>query len=205
VPSPGYGIVYTIHTHSSIAKQQLYEVTVGDFPACTCIDFISMKASALGNGKKKWICCKHIYFILQRFLGCTLEDKFVHCPAWTFNEVQMLLARVEVISSTDWSFVSMLRCTSFLWLEYIVLRLMFNIVRFIVPKFVAVCEDWFWLDLCRYNKHRVSGSSSMDNIISYLSYSCVSFLLPTCISLRSFSSILPAWTHTIWIATAVSD
>jgi hypothetical protein len=100
VPSSGYGIVYTVHTPSSIAKQQLYEVTVGDFPACTCIDFISMKASALGNGKK-WICCKHIYFILQRFLGCTSEDKFVHCPAWIFNEVQMLLARAKVISSTD--------------------------------------------------------------------------------------------------------
>jgi hypothetical protein len=62
VPPPGYGIVYTVHTPDSIAKQQLYEVTVGDFPACTCIDFISMKASALG--KKKWICCKHLYFIL---------------------------------------------------------------------------------------------------------------------------------------------
>jgi hypothetical protein len=64
VPSLGYGIVYTVHTAGSIAKQQLYEVTVGDFPACTCIDFISMKASALGNSKKKWICYKHIYFIL---------------------------------------------------------------------------------------------------------------------------------------------
>jgi hypothetical protein len=30
-----------------------------------------------------------------------MEDKFVHCPAWTFIEVQMLLAIVEPISSTD--------------------------------------------------------------------------------------------------------
>jgi hypothetical protein len=101
VPPSGYGIVYIVHTPGSIAKQQLYEVTIGDFPACTCIDFVSMKASALGNGKKKWICCKHIYFILQRFMECTLEDKFVHCPAWTFNEVQMLLARADSIASDD--------------------------------------------------------------------------------------------------------
>jgi hypothetical protein len=101
VPPPGYGIIYIVHTPGSIAKQQLYKVTVEDFPACTCIDFISMKASALGNGKKKWICCKHLYFILQRFMGCTLDDKFVHCPAWTFNEVNMLLDRAEAINYID--------------------------------------------------------------------------------------------------------
>jgi hypothetical protein len=101
VPPPGYGIVYTIYTPSSIAKQQLYEVTIGDFPACTCIDFISMKTNALGNGKKKWICCKFLYFILQQFLGATVDDKFVHCPAWTPNEVKMLLWRSEIINSRD--------------------------------------------------------------------------------------------------------
>jgi hypothetical protein len=59
VPPPNYGIVYTVHTACLIAKQQLYEVTIGDFPSC--IDFVSMKASALGNEKKKWICFKHLY------------------------------------------------------------------------------------------------------------------------------------------------
>ena len=93
VPLPGYGIAYTVPTPGSIAKQQPYEVTIGDFQACTCIDFISMKASALGNGKKKWIYCKYLYFILQQFLGRTIDDKFVHCPAWTPNKVKMLLER----------------------------------------------------------------------------------------------------------------
>ena len=95
VAAPGYGIIYTIHTPGSVARQQLYEVTIGDFPACTCMDFISMKTSALGRGKKKWILCKHLYFILQRYMGCTAEDVFIHCPAWTFNEVQMLLDRAD--------------------------------------------------------------------------------------------------------------
>jgi hypothetical protein len=101
VPAPGYGIVYTVHTPGSVAKQQLYEVTISDFPTCKCLDFISMKSYALGNRKKKWIYCKHIYFILQRCMGCTKEDKFIHCPAYTFNEVILLLDRADALSSID--------------------------------------------------------------------------------------------------------
>jgi hypothetical protein len=94
-----YCVLY--HTPGSVAKQQLYEVTIGDFPACTCIDFVSMKATTLGNGRKKWICYKHLYFILQRFFGCTAEDKFLHCSAWIFNKVKLLLGRADEISSAD--------------------------------------------------------------------------------------------------------
>jgi hypothetical protein len=63
VPSPGYGIVYIVHTPGSVAKQQLYKVTISDFLACKCLDFICMKSYALGNNQKKWIYYKHIYFI----------------------------------------------------------------------------------------------------------------------------------------------
>jgi hypothetical protein len=101
VPSLGYGIVYSVHTPTSVAKQQLYKVPIDEFPACTCIDFVLMKAIALGNGRKKWICYKHLYFILQRFIGCTAEDKFPHCSAWTFNEVKLLLDKADEISSAD--------------------------------------------------------------------------------------------------------
>jgi hypothetical protein len=101
VPAPGYGIVYTMHTPGSVAKQQLYEVTISDFPACKCLDFVSMKSYALGNSRKKWIYCKHIYFILQRYMGCTKDDIFVHCPAYTFNEVILLLDRADALSSAN--------------------------------------------------------------------------------------------------------
>jgi hypothetical protein len=63
-----------MHTPGSIAKQQLYEVTISDFPACKCLDIVSMKSYALGNSWKKWMYCKHIYFILQRYMGCTKDD-----------------------------------------------------------------------------------------------------------------------------------
>jgi hypothetical protein len=83
-------------------KRQLYKVTIGDLSICTCIDFVSMKASALGNGKKKWIYYKHLYFILQQFLGATIKNKFVYCPTWTFSKAKMLLNIVEVINPIDW-------------------------------------------------------------------------------------------------------
>jgi hypothetical protein len=100
VPPPGYGVVYTVFTPESVEKQQLYNITIGDFPSCSCLGFLTMKTSALGNGQKKWIYCKHIYFVLQRFMGCTIDDTFVHSPAYTFNEVQMLLKRAEAIEVT---------------------------------------------------------------------------------------------------------
>lgn len=81
-----------------ITKRQLYKVTIGDLSICTCIDFVSMNASTLGNGKKKWIYFKHLYFTLQQFLGAIVKNKFVYCPAWTFNKVKMLLNIVEVIN-----------------------------------------------------------------------------------------------------------
>lgn len=65
VAVPCYGIIYTIHTLRSIARQKLYEVTIGDFITNPCVDLISMKISMLGRGKKKWILCKHLYVILQ--------------------------------------------------------------------------------------------------------------------------------------------
>ena len=73
VPEPGYGVVFTLHTPGSILKE-LYKVTVSNFPACTCRGFRYMCTSALGNPTKKWILCKHLYFILQNCMFCTVDD-----------------------------------------------------------------------------------------------------------------------------------
>ena len=101
VPASSCGIVHTMHIPKSVAKQQLYKVTINDFPACKCLNFIFMKSYTLTNSQKKWIYCKHIYFIFQRLMGCTKDDKFIHCPTYTFNEVIMLLDRTDTLSSTD--------------------------------------------------------------------------------------------------------
>ena len=61
----GYDIVFIVETPSSIENQEMYQVTLSDFSACTCLGFVSIKGAALGNGRKKWIICKHLYFVLQ--------------------------------------------------------------------------------------------------------------------------------------------
>ena len=94
VPEPGYGIVFTVITPGSISKKVLYEVSISDFPACTCKGFRYICASALGNPSKKWIVCKHLYFILQKRMCCTVADTFIHCPGWTPNEVRHLMGRM---------------------------------------------------------------------------------------------------------------
>ena len=94
VLEPDYGVVFTLHTPSSILKE-LYEVTVSNFPACTYRGFRYMCTSALGNPTKKWILCKHLYFILQNRMFYTVNDAFIHCPGWTTNEVRLLMSRME--------------------------------------------------------------------------------------------------------------
>ena len=94
VPEPGLGVIFTVITPGSISKE-LYEVTISNFPSCTCRGFRYMCASALGNPSKKWILCKHLYFILQIRMYCTADDSFIHCPGWTANEVWLLMGRMD--------------------------------------------------------------------------------------------------------------
>ena len=63
VPVLGNRVIFIAVTLGLILKE-LYEVTISNFPVCTCRGFQYMCASALGNPKKKWILCKHLYFIL---------------------------------------------------------------------------------------------------------------------------------------------
>ena len=95
IPEPSYGVVFTLHTLGSILKKELYKVTVSNFLACTCRGFRYMCTSTLENPTKKWILCKHLYFILQNCMFCIVDDAFIHCPGWTPNEVRLLMSRME--------------------------------------------------------------------------------------------------------------
>ena len=85
VPEPGYGIIFTVETPCSIENQEVYQITLSNFPTCTCLGFVSMKGAALENGWKKWILCKHLYCVLQKRCLVTSFDKFIHYPVWTLN------------------------------------------------------------------------------------------------------------------------
>ena len=87
VPSPGYGIVLTLCTLRSVERKQLYEVSISNYPSCSCTDFKFMKAKT--NRKHKWMPCKHLCFVLQE------EDVFIHCLGWTPNKVKQLLDKAS--------------------------------------------------------------------------------------------------------------
>jgi hypothetical protein len=73
-----------------------YDVTIGIFPTCTCVDFITMMASSLG-GHGKWVHYKHLYFILQNVMYCGQTENFIHFSKRSWNEVQHLMSCVKVV------------------------------------------------------------------------------------------------------------
>ena len=91
VPSRGYGIVLTFCIPGSVERKELYEVSISNYPSYSCPNFKFMKARA--NRKRKWMPCKHLYFVLQEHFSCTEEDVFIHSLRWTPNEVKLLVGR----------------------------------------------------------------------------------------------------------------
>ena len=87
VPTPRYEVVLTICTLNSLDLKSLYKDCISDYPSCSCPDFNFMKSKA--NRRRKWLPCKHLYFLLQEHFGCTKDDVFLHCPGWTCNEVKL--------------------------------------------------------------------------------------------------------------------
>ena len=53
VPSLEYGVVMTICTPGSVERKELYEISISDYPSCSCPDFKFKKARA--NQKRKWL------------------------------------------------------------------------------------------------------------------------------------------------------
>jgi hypothetical protein len=91
VPPLGYGWIYKIVFNQNLNKKQ-YEVTIGDFPACNCLDFVEMISNSLGWWGK-WVPCKHMYYVLQHVLFCGEFESSIHFPTWNCDEVRCLLNR----------------------------------------------------------------------------------------------------------------
>jgi hypothetical protein len=95
VPPLRYGQIYKI-TFGLTQPIKQYEVTIGNFPTCTCLDFIRMMANSLGDCGK-WAHCKHLYLILQDVMHCGQIEDVIHFPTWSWNEVQKLTSRARAI------------------------------------------------------------------------------------------------------------
>jgi hypothetical protein len=62
VPPLGYGQIYKILSSQKPNKKQ-YEVTIGNLPICSCLDFVEMISNSLGR-RGKWVPYKHMYYVL---------------------------------------------------------------------------------------------------------------------------------------------
>jgi hypothetical protein len=89
VPLFGYGWIYKILSSQNPNKRQ-YEVTMGNFLTCICLDFVTMTFNSLSRWRK-WVPCKHMYYVLQHVMFCGEFEDFIHFPTWSCDEVLHLL------------------------------------------------------------------------------------------------------------------
>ena len=61
----GLGAIVELETGIACNKNA-YRVTVGQFPTCTCPDFLNMAVSAIG-GCQQYVNCKHLYYFYRYF------------------------------------------------------------------------------------------------------------------------------------------
>jgi hypothetical protein len=86
----GYGRIITLDS-GDYPNQKIYKITVCDFPSCTCDDFVTMSSGMLGR-RKVWVNCKHLYYVYRFYCKANAkDDKFIHAPNLSFNELQYLL------------------------------------------------------------------------------------------------------------------
>ncbi len=85
VLSPRYGWIYNI-----LIDDKGYDVTIGNFPWCSCVYFVTMLVGFLGSCGV-YVRCKHVYNVLQTIMFYGLTKKFIHHCTWIWVEVQRLL------------------------------------------------------------------------------------------------------------------
>jgi hypothetical protein len=86
----GYGRIYKI-IFGQNPPQKKYEITIGNFPTCICLDFVIMISSLLGWARGKWAPCKHMYCVLYYVMFCGEFEIFIHFPTWSCDEAHCLL------------------------------------------------------------------------------------------------------------------
>jgi hypothetical protein len=90
LPFPGLGAIISLESGVEPNKK-VYQITISHFPECTCLDFLNMAVASIGK-RAPYVNCKHLYYIFRYFckMNCQ-DDKFIHSPSFSFNEVKQLL------------------------------------------------------------------------------------------------------------------
>ena len=97
LPLPGLGAIVELEMGSA-GNKNAYRVTMGQFPTCTCPDFVTMAVSAIG-GRQQYVNCKHLYYLYRYFCKMDVnKDKFIHAPSYSFTKLKELLVRARMIT-----------------------------------------------------------------------------------------------------------
>jgi hypothetical protein len=96
LPFPGLRAIISLESGVEHDKR-VYRITISHFPEYTCPDFLNMAVASIG----KWapyVNYKHLYYIFRSFckMNCQ-DDKFIHSPSFSFNEVKQLLGTQIII------------------------------------------------------------------------------------------------------------
>jgi len=96
LPYPSLGAIVVLQSGVE-PTTNTYNITLCNFPACTCPHYHSMTSSAIGR-RGMYVNCKHLYYVF-RFL-CKLDykvDTFIHAPTLSMDEVQQILVAAGII------------------------------------------------------------------------------------------------------------
>jgi hypothetical protein len=89
LPFPGLGAIILLESGIQPNKK-VHQITISHFPKYTCPDFLNMVEASIGK-RGPYVNCKHL-FCYSCMMNCE-NDKFIHSPSFSFNEVEQLLVR----------------------------------------------------------------------------------------------------------------
>lgn len=92
---PGHGAIITLSSGIE-PNQKIYNITLCNFPSCTCSHYGSMNETSIGK-RGMYVNCKHLYYIFRYF--CKLDykiDTFIHAPTLSLDEVKQVLLAARI-------------------------------------------------------------------------------------------------------------
>jgi hypothetical protein len=100
LPYPGLGAIITLLSGAE-PNQKVYNITLSNFPSCTCPHYGGMNGTSIGK-RGMYINCKHLYYIFRYF--CKLDyktDTFIHAPTLSLDEVKQVLVAAGIIKTCE--------------------------------------------------------------------------------------------------------
>jgi hypothetical protein len=77
--------------------EKVYQIIIDHFSKSTCPEFVNMPIASIGK-QGQFVNCKHLYYMLCYFRKMNFkDDKFIHSPSFSFNEVMQFLVQAQII------------------------------------------------------------------------------------------------------------